>query len=100
VDCPHRRERWQSSRDRQYLVAWNEVISPPDPYGGARGRTVSLDGEFASDELWLRWFHADHPAVASGPLGDFLTTFQAVGVDWGIYGQLWGNRTYLPLVVR
>lgn len=84
----------------QYLVTWNEVIAPPNPYSGARARAISMDGGFASDEIWLWWFYSDHPAVASGPLGDFLATFESIGVDWGIYGQLWGNRRYLPLILR
>jgi hypothetical protein len=84
----------------QYLVAWNEVIFPPDPYSGVRARALTLQGELLGEGAWLWWFYSDHPAVASGPLGDFLVTFDALEVDRGIYGQLWGNRSYLPLMVR
>jgi hypothetical protein len=84
----------------EYLVAWNQVIQPPNPYSGARVRTMNLDGTFTSDPTWLWWFYSDHPAAASGPAGSFLTTFESIGVDWGIYGQLWGNRIYLPVVGR
>jgi hypothetical protein len=85
---------------REYLVAWNQVIQPPNLYSGARARSVNLDGEFTSEEAWLWWFNSNHPAVTSGPLGDFLVTFESSGLDWGIYGRLWGNRVYLPVAGR
>jgi hypothetical protein len=84
----------------EYMVAWNQVIEPPNTYSGARARTVNMIGEFTSEETWLWWFYSDYPAATSGPLGDFLVTFHSLGVDYGIYGQLWGNRAYLPIVVR
>jgi hypothetical protein len=84
----------------EYLVVWNQVIQPPNPYSGARARTMNLDGNFASDAMWLWWFYSNHPSVASGPLGAFLLTFESIGLDWGIYGHLWGNRAYLPAVSR
>jgi len=46
---------------------------------------------------------ADHPAITSGPTGDFLVVFDRhPGASWDIYGQFWGNRVYLhlPLVVK
>jgi hypothetical protein len=44
---------------------------------------------------------ADHPAVASGPTGDFLVVFDRSPFSTrDIYGQLWGIRLYLPLVLR
>jgi hypothetical protein len=84
----------------EYMVAWNHVIQPPSPYSGARVRTMNLDGTFTSEDTWLWWFNSNHPAAASGPLSDFLLTFESIGVDWGIYGQLWGNRVYLPVLGR
>jgi hypothetical protein len=43
--------------------------------------------------------NATHSAVTGGPLGDFLVAFDDV-TGSGVYGRLWGNRIYLPLVVR
>jgi hypothetical protein len=44
---------------------------------------------------------ADHPVVASGPGGEFLVVFDRSPFSTrDIYGQFWGNRVYLPLVVR
>jgi len=44
---------------------------------------------------------ADHPAVASGPTGDFLVAFDRAPFGTrDIYGQVWGNRLYLPLVLK
>ena len=84
----------------EYMVAWNQVIQPPNPYSGARVQTMNLDGAFTSDHTWLWWFNSKHPGVTGGPLGDFLVTFESSGVDWGIYGQLWGNRAFLPILGR
>jgi hypothetical protein len=84
----------------EYMVAWSQAIQPPNPYSGARAQTMNLDGAFTSEHTWLWWFNSNHPAVTNGPLGDFLVTFESSGVDWGIYGQLWGNRAFLPLMVR
>jgi len=66
--------------------------------------------EFSSDLVhWGPWYgpdsgtSADHPAIASGPTGDFLVAFDRAPFGTrDIYCQLWGNRTYvyLPLVLR
>lgn len=54
---------------------------------------------------WSHWYGldsgpgADHPAIASGPSGDFLMAFdRAPFGSRDIYGQFWGTRFYLPLV--
>jgi hypothetical protein len=44
---------------------------------------------------------ADHPALASGPGGDFLVVFDRQPFSSrDIYGQFWRYQVYLPLVLR
>lgn len=72
--------------------------------------TASFQATATSSDLaeWSPWClldsgnGADHPAVASGPGGDFLVAFdRAPFGSRDIYGQLWGSiRVYLPLVVQ
>jgi uncharacterized protein YlbG (UPF0298 family) len=82
---------------QRYLVTWSwQETAPPFVWSHISGCTVSLGGSVGKETSIGRLL-ANHPAVAAGPLGDFLVVFEYMG---GIYGQLWGNRVYLPLVVR
>jgi hypothetical protein len=87
-----------NENSRQFLIV---VKGGTDP---AMAQAISSD--FTQ---WSAWYPldsgpgADHPAVASGPTGDFLVAFDRAPFGTrDIYGQLWGNRTYvyLPLVLR
>lgn len=83
----------------RYLVAWT---LPAGAVTSIKGRTISTAG-VRGTEAWIGEDNADHAAVASGWLGDFLVAFDALpspptGRD--IYGRLWGNRVYVPLMVR
>lgn len=87
----------------QYLVAWSRLTSPPIVYDYIEGSTVSTTGQLGGAKYIAGFPLADHPAVASGPSGDFLVTFDdqfPPATDLGIYGQLWGNRIYLPITLR
>jgi hypothetical protein len=88
----------------QYLVVWtHEDYVPPLAYDSIVGRVFSSEGVPLSEETSLGGFFADHAAMASGPIGDFLMAFDdqpLLAANQDIYGQLWGNRLYLPLVVR
>ncbi len=43
-----------------------------------------------------------NPAVSAGPVGDFLMAFsdyrEGPGSSGDIFGLLWGNRSFLPVV--
>lgn len=97
----------------QYLVTWSQHYEVDlggglsYVYDGIAGKAVSSDGHLLNGSLFdpgteLGGLSADNSAVAAGPLGDFLVTFDdtALASSRGIYGQLWGNRIYLPLVLR
>jgi hypothetical protein len=67
------------------------------------GREVSSHGELMGQvgEFGNSW--AENLAVASGSAGTFLAAWQEgdkAGGDHDILGRFWGNRAYLPLVIR
>lgn len=87
----------------QYLVAWSHASAPPFMFVGIRGRAVSAAGDLLGQEEGVGGVFAGYPAVAAGSAGDFLVAYQDMPLDAshrGIYGRLWGIRTYLPLVLR
>jgi hypothetical protein len=87
----------------QYLVAWSLPTPPPIVYYYIEGSMIYPNGDTGASKYIAGFPSAARPAVASGPSGDFLVTFDdklPPATDLGIYGQLWGNRIYLPLTVR
>jgi hypothetical protein len=92
------------SNDR-FLVTWTwvPVITPPAMMQ-VQAKTLALDGTPLHDTALVGGGQVFDSAVAAGPTGDFLITFddnEVLGTSSrGIYGRLWGNRIYLPLVVR
>ena len=97
----------------QYLVTWSQHYEVDlgggisYVYDGIAGKAVSsdghlLNGSFLDPGTALGGLSADNSAVAAGPLGDFLVTFDDTPLtsSRGIYGQLWGHRIYLPLILH
>lgn len=86
---------------RHYLVTWSRPSDPPLGFNYINGLTVSAEGKM-SEEINVGGCFADYSAVAAGPSGDFLVVFEdkALTANVGIYGQLGGNRIYVPLVLR
>jgi len=84
---------------QQYFVTWTE------PWAGFAntsigGYAISVDGKHASEAASFGLF-AGESAVSAGAFGDFLVAFSDTGlVQVNIYAQLWGNRIYVPLVLR
>jgi hypothetical protein len=106
-----------SESNQQYLVAWTQHyaisssgggMSVTIQYDGIAGRAISkggelLNGTFMDAGAYVGGWDADHSAVAAGPLGDFLVVYEDTPLgesDSDINGRLWGNRIYLPLVLR
>jgi hypothetical protein len=86
---------------RDYLVTWSRRSDPPLALNYINGRIVSTEGDMGEETNFGGRF-AYYPAVAAGPLGDFLVAFEdkALTSNVGIYGQLLGNRVCIPLVLR
>ncbi len=91
---------------QQFLVTWTwlPVVTPP-AMSQVQARTLALDGSlFEATRTNIGGGYARDPAVASGPSGDFLIVFDDNVVFGtyarGIYGYLWGDRVYLPVISR
>ena len=81
---------------QEFLVAW-------DAGTNIQARTVSTSGALGSDAQALPYrLYPDAPAVASGPMGDYLVTCndQYPGYNSDVFGFLWGNRVFLPTVIK
>jgi hypothetical protein len=93
-----------SNSNQQYMVTWTSPVGlplPNPPFVGIFGRSIATDGSFLSGTTWIAGLFADNSAVVSGPVGDTLIAFEdtpSSGQD--IWGQLLGNRVYLPLAVK
>jgi hypothetical protein len=86
-----------NERAQQYLAVW--TYDDPGLFGnGIFGRSVSTSNLLGGTAIVGGTF-GDHAAVASGWLGDFLVAFDDFA-NPDIYGRVWGNRGYLPLVLR
>lgn len=84
----------------RYLVTWRQDQGAVDK--PIYGRSIAYDGTF-QDTFDIGGPATDYPAVAAGPTGDFFVAWQDQPVwatNTNIYGQLWGSRVYLPLVLR
>ncbi len=84
----------------RYLITWRQDQGAVDK--PIYGRSIAHDGTF-QDVFDIGGPATDYPAVAAGPVGDFFVAWQDQPVwatNTNLYGQLWGNRVYLPLVLR
>ncbi len=85
-------------RRGQYLVAWKQKPSPSFLLSNVAGRLVDAAGGLAGEPVYITGMVADRPQLATGRLGDFMTVYDDTPLtpDSGIYGHLFGNRSYLP----
>ncbi len=82
----------------RYLVAWSEDIGTLDK--AIMIRMINFNGLIAGTVIKIPGLNADFPAAASGKNGDFLVAYHDHYIlpnDWDIYGQLLGNRIFLPM---
>jgi hypothetical protein len=88
-----------NEQSRRFLVTW---ITAEMSLFLSHGREATLQGEMGPMAPLAPEVFADHPAASSGKLGDFLTVFdgQTLSSNLDIHGVLWGERAYLPLVLR
>lgn len=83
-----------------YLVAWTE---PMGVVTGARAQEVAIDETLLEGPMWLGADNADRTAVAAGGLSGFLIAWDAIPNppnQRDIWGRLWGNLVYLPIILR
>ena len=93
---------------RRFLVAWTRYLTDPQApwvhWEFIFGRVLGVGGSFQGPGIHTGGvFDADRAAVSAGATGDFLVAFDDdpwTANDWDIYGRLWGDRVYLPGVLR
>lgn len=88
-----------NENNQEYLVAWSRPLG----YWLIYGRTVSSVGPLTKEVRLGGYQWAEKAAAAGGSLGDFLVAYDDPppwSMNRNVYGRLWGNRVYLPLVVR
>ncbi len=93
-----------SEAGQEYLLTWTHETSS---YSLIRSRAISSEGIAQPDNPDGLGAWAAGSSVAAGPSGDFLVVFQEdhsplePGPEpYDILGALFGNRLYLPLLVR
>jgi hypothetical protein len=91
--------------NHQFLVVWTWVpVSTPTAVMEVQARTLALDGAPLHDTTLVGGGQVFDAAVATGQVCGYLVALDdnATFGTWsrGIYGQLWGDRIYLPLVMR
>lgn len=85
-----------------YTVAWrqNDYV-PMFIWDGILARDVSMVGDL-DPVTEIGGILADQPTATAGATGDVYIVFedQPLLLSRDIYGQLWGRRAYLPLILR
>ena len=85
-----------------YLVTWHNANTSGFIIDSIRGREVGRADGPRGAEISCGGLTAENPAVAAGPGADFEVAFDdpLIFGNRGIYSQLWGNRVYIPMVLR
>ena len=85
----------------KYVVAWEQESMPPVVFRTIHAQEVDMGGWALGEDFSCGGLSAANPAVASGRRTSVIVFDDPEFVgNRGIYGQLWGNRAYLPLVIR
>lgn len=85
--------------NQQYLVVWRRDAGVLDK--SIKGVICSSTGDVQAFTYTFSGVAANRAAVDAGPLGDFLVAWQDQPVSAtsrNIYGQLFGERNYLPMI--
>ncbi len=88
-----------SDRSLKLFVTWCEHRGIMD--NAIVGREISYTGIGVGEAVEFSGVAADYPAVAAGPKTDYLVVWQdqfMASTSTNLYGQLFGNRAYLPVV--
>jgi hypothetical protein len=87
--------------NHSYFVLWNHPLGVMDK--PIKGQAILYDGSKLGNMVTFSGVAADQPSLAAGSMGDFFTVWkdQPISVtNTNIYGQLTGNRVYLPILLR
>jgi hypothetical protein len=93
--------------NHQFLITWTRRVTDPQTpwvtWDLIHARSMGWGGSFRCGATHAGGsYDSDHSALVAGPTGDFLIVFDdpALTMSIDIYGRLWGNRVYLPGVLR
>ena len=94
-----------SENGMKYLVTWEQYVEDDYGYGpvggnGTVGREVSYESSSWGSLKMIGTVYSSSATLAAGSSGDFLAVFMQSGIADGLWGQLWGLRTYLPIIMR
>ena len=86
----------------QFLVSWTAINMNTFINKGIWARPLELNGALTgTSTLAAGLYDANHSALAAGGAGDYLITYQDLNwVTQDIWGRLWGNRNYLPAILK
>jgi hypothetical protein len=84
----------------EYLLTWTRPTAPPIVFNGIWSRAFSTTGVQAGSEKWTGGVLAENSALVSGAGGEYLVVFDdlTLSANRDIYGRLWGNRYFMPLI--
>lgn len=91
-----------SENSQQHLVVWRREFQASGD-SSILGQALTYNGNLSGNVCEYIGEDVNYPAVAAGPAGDFLVVWQDQPIgstNTNIYGQLWGMRIYLPIVIR
>jgi hypothetical protein len=86
---------------QEYLVVWHSSEGIMD--NPIKGVIYNSLGQVKTNILTISGVAADYPAVSPGLTGDFLAVWQDQPISLTheeLYGQLFGSRQFVPLIVR
>jgi hypothetical protein len=92
-----------SEDNDQFFVAWKRIMNQAWGNTNIRGQVFNPSRSVVAHESLVgAVYYAEHPAVAAGPTGDFLTVWDDYpwSADRDVYGRIWGIRIYLPAAMR
>ena len=86
---------------RRFLGLWTSTYNTSWIFSGIRGRDITAEG-LSGPVQWVGGLFADNASAAPGSQGDFLLAFEdfRLGGNMDIYGSRWGNRVFLPMLLR
>lgn len=85
-----------------YFAVWQRPDVAPLAFEYIYYRRIAPSGTAIGGDAWLLGSFAARPALTNGLAGDVFVVAedQPLLAEQGIYGQLWGDRTYMPAILK
>ena len=91
-----------NERRQIYFAVWQRPDVAPLAFEYIYYRRIEPSGTAIGGDAWLLGSFAARPAVANGLAGDLFVVAEdkPLLAEQGIYGQFWGDRTYMPAILK